>query len=75
MMKALKEFIIKRRLKAKERRELEIKRQFEVVECGNTLWLVHDDVAFCEIPAGKTASEVSELLHAAREAAITYDAI
>ncbi len=72
MMNLVKKFITERRLKVKEERDMQIKRQFEVVERGNILWLTHDGVAFQKIPDGKTATEVAEMLNAARMAATSY---
>ena len=74
-MKTIKEIIAEKRLREKEEHELEIKSQFKVMERGNSLWLTHDGVAFCEIPSDKTATDVAKMLNAARVSAITYETL
>lgn len=48
---------------------------FKVKERGGKLWLLHNGVAFCEIPASSNATEIADQIETARIAAVQYESV
>lgn len=53
----------------------EMRDGFRVKERGGKLWLLHNGVAFYEIPVIANADEIAHQIETARKAAVNYDSL
>lgn len=73
MKKIINKFRQKQKEKTLKQRAESLYASFSIEERGGKNWLLHDGVAFKEIPSNATSLEITKLLTDARIASTNYD--